>query len=89
MSAKKKLMRNPTLARRLLRAAVIAALLVPALSQCAPGPRYVSCENDTQCHEEGDKFHYCQMSRCVECVTSSSCGSHMICKDGACAPNSG
>jgi hypothetical protein len=70
---------------RLIRGAILTALLLPALSQCAPGPRYVTCDNDAVCHESGGNFRYCQESRCVECVTSSTCGSHRICKNGECA----
>jgi len=69
------------LVRGLLLTAVVSLL---GLAQCAPEPRYVSCDNDAVCHEAGDKYRYCQMSRCVECVSPTDCESGLECRAGRC-----
>jgi hypothetical protein len=60
---------------------LLLSLLGPS---CAPVPRNVPCENDGQCQTASEEFHYCLQSRCVECVSSSSCGDHGSCIDGEC-----
>jgi purine nucleoside permease len=61
-----------------------AAISLLGLSQCAPEPRYVSCDNDAVCHEAGGKYRYCQMSHCVECVSPTDCESGLECRAGRC-----
>ncbi|MBK7579384.1 MAG: hypothetical protein IPI67_04175 [Myxococcales bacterium] len=51
---------------------------------CSPEPQYVSCRIDSECHEQGGKFRYCLMRKCVECVGDSGCGRGKSCHEGAC-----
>jgi hypothetical protein len=66
----------------------LATLLILVVSllgaSCAPAPRNVPCSNGGQCEEASKDFHYCLQSRCVECVSSSSCGERGSCIDGEC-----
>ncbi len=61
--------------------ALLIAIVSPA---CTPEPRNVPCSNDGQCRGVSDELRYCLESRCVECVSSSSCGSSNSCVDGMC-----
>lgn len=62
-------------------ASLAAGTLTPG---CAPQPRNVPCSNDAQCAEANEDFRYCLQSRCVECVSSSSCGASGVCDSGEC-----
>jgi peptidoglycan-associated lipoprotein len=53
-------------------------------TSCAPEPRNVPCTNDGQCQKASEAFRYCLQSRCVQCVSSSSCGNGNSCIDGEC-----
>lgn len=74
---------DTTYSRWSLAAALVAAGAL--FSGCAPEPRNVPCSNDAQCAEANEDFRYCLQSRCVECVTSASCGEGNVCDDGECA----
>jgi len=80
-------------ARRAVRGAsaalVLGVLLSLATLECAPNARSARCENDGDCPDATHGRAYCVHSRCVECVTSSSCGAHRRCAEGQCVERSG
>lgn len=51
---------------------------------CAPSPKNVPCSNGGECTKVDARFNYCLQSRCVECISSSSCGEGRLCTDGTC-----
>ena len=54
-----------------------------ALAGCDVQPKNVPCSNAGDC--AGDpRFAYCLQSRCVECLSSASCGDGNLCHDGMC-----
>lgn len=77
---------NVSLGSRALKLASTLALLAlgTLLTQCGEGARTVACSNDSDCTDLGGDFRYCASRRCVECVTSASCGPHKRCAEGAC-----
>jgi hypothetical protein len=76
---------NPRPSRRLPALLTLACLLLGAgvLTQCA-GAEGAACRNDGACRERGGKFRYCYRSKCVECVSSASCGYDFMCVRGEC-----
>ena len=50
---------------------------------CAPEPRSQACSNDGECRVDSPDG-YCLENRCVECVTSASCGDRGQCVAGVC-----
>ncbi len=71
-----------------LAAAVLAAplliTLAAALPGCAPNPKSVPCENDTECVHRGDGLKYCLESRCVKCASRVDCPDGSSCEGGEC-----
>jgi hypothetical protein len=58
------------------------------LAACAPRPKNVPCGNGGDCTKIDARYSYCLESRCVECVSSSSCGEGRSCTDGVCVCSS-
>jgi hypothetical protein len=71
---------------KLVRALASAALLLPIAligSSCAT-TKLIPCTNDGECTTADPNLSYCSRSRCVECVSASSCGDGNLCVDGMC-----
>lgn len=62
-------------------AAAASSITIPG---CAPEPKTVRCQNDTECAERGEGLRYCLESRCVKCASRADCPDGMICSDGEC-----
>jgi hypothetical protein len=75
---------GPRVSTRLGEFTALAGIIGLAALGCAPTPRSVPCSNDRQCAELSDDFNYCLQSRCVECISSESCGDGNTCIDGQC-----
>lgn len=58
------------------------------MAGCAPSPKNVPCSNGGDCAKVDAHFNYCLEARCVECISSSSCGEGRSCTDGACTCDS-
>lgn len=60
------------------------AFVGASVQACTPDPRSQACTTDDVCREALGKSAYCVKSRCVECVTSATCGERKHCVSGVC-----
>lgn len=60
---------------------VVVVIGAMALLTAACGPKYPSCETDSDCQAQ----EYCVNSRCQQCRDHADCPDELACKDGACA----
>lgn len=74
----------PRASARRLAALLASSFALLLAAGCAPEPRNTPCSNAGDCEKAGPGYQYCLQSRCVECVSSSSCGEGNTCVDGAC-----
>lgn len=62
----------------------VFALFLFALPSCAPSPKHQACSIDSECKDDYGASAYCMHSRCVECVSSSTCKGGERCVNGSC-----